>query len=90
MQLEEALKEQLLVPAFAIMKETARRFASGEKLLAQATSLDKELAGQTDYVTIEGETSCWTNEWQAAGNKVRWNMVHYDVQVDRRHHFASR
>ncbi len=79
-QVEEIL-EQILPEAFAVVKETARRFSVNEELIATATDLDKEIAVSKDYVTIEGEKSIFKNSWSAAGNTVTWNMVHYDVQL---------
>ena len=79
-QIEEVLKE-LLPEAFAVIKETARRFKENENLESTATDLDKELAVKKDYISIKGETSIFKNTWTAGGGKVTWNMVHYDVQL---------
>ncbi len=67
--------------AFAVMKETARRFKENEKIISKATDLDRELSLKSEYITIEGENAVFSNTWTAAGNKVTWNMVHYDVQL---------
>ncbi len=78
------LEETLLVvlpKAFAIMRETARRLKENKKLVVTATMRDKQLATRFQHVTIEGETATWHNEWIAAGNKMTWDMVHYDVQL---------
>ena len=79
-QIEEILKE-ILPEAFAVIKETARRFKENETLESTATDLDKELAVRKDYVAIKGDTCVFKNTWTAGGGKVTWNMVHYDVQL---------
>lgn len=79
-QLEEVLTE-ILPEAFAVVKETARRFSQNTTITATATPLDRQLAVIKDYVTIDGDKVSWKNSWNAAGNMVTWNMVHYDVQL---------
>ncbi|WP_420317781.1 preprotein translocase subunit SecA [Ekhidna sp.] len=79
-ELEEVLME-ILPLGFAVVKETARRFAENEKIVVTATQYDKEIAAKKDNVEISGETATWKNKWMAAGNEVLWNMVHYDVQL---------
>ena len=79
-ELEKILMDILPV-GFAVVKETARRFAENEKLTVQASQYDKELASQKSNIEINGETATWKNKWLAAGNEVVWNMVHYDVQL---------
>ena len=80
--LEEVLMD-ILPEAFAVVKETARRFSENEELVVKATEFDKELAGrkQTEYLRIEGDRAIWKNSWTAAGGDIKWNMVHYDVQL---------
>ena len=78
--IEEALRS-LLPEAFAVVKETARRFKENEELVSTATELDRELALEKGHIRIEGEKSIYKNTWDAAGIKVTWNMVHYDVQL---------
>ncbi|MEZ4954814.1 MAG: preprotein translocase subunit SecA [Saprospiraceae bacterium] len=80
--LEEVLKE-LLPEAFAVVKETARRFSENPILKVTATDHDRELAAnqKKDYVSIEGDKALWKNSWDAAGAQITWNMVHYDVQL---------
>jgi len=78
--LEEVL-EELLPEAFAVMKETAHRFKDNTEMVSKATELDKELAISKDYVRIEGENAIFKNSWDAAGNSITWNMLHYDVQL---------
>lgn len=78
--IEEAL-EAILPEAFAVVKETARRFKESEELIVTATELDKNLSLERDNLRIEGDKAIYRNTWQAAGNTVTWNMVHYDVQL---------
>lgn len=79
-QIEEILN-QLLPEAFAVVKETARRFSRNTTIEATATQLDRELAVTKQYISIEGDKVTWSNTWTAAGSEVTWNMVHYDVQL---------
>lgn len=79
-QIEEVLKE-LLPEAFAVVKETARRFKENEVMIATATDLDRELAAKKDNLTIVGNEAHYKNSWTAAGGTVTWNMQHYDVQL---------
>ena len=77
----EEILEQILPEAFAVVKETARRFKENTTLESNATELDKNLSVKKDYITIEGDKSIFRNTWKAAGGDVTWNMVHYDVQL---------
>ncbi|ASZ09786.1 preprotein translocase subunit SecA [Chitinophaga pendula] len=77
----EDILEQLLPEAFAVVKETARRLSESSQITATATELDRQLAVRKPYLRIEGDKVTWNNRWQAAGNEVTWNMVHYDVQL---------
>ena len=70
-----------LPEAFAIMKDTARRFASNDVVEVTATDFDRELALHTDFVTIEGDKALYKNTWMAGGSPIKWEMVHYDVQL---------
>ena len=79
-RLEEILMD-ILPQAFAIVKETARRFKAHQQLLVMATAQDRALAASTDYVTVQGDQAIWHNQWEAAGNPVVWDMLHYDVQL---------
>ena len=68
--------------AFAIVKDTARRFTENEEVVVTATDFDRLLAGQgKDFVRIEGDKAIWSNHWTAGGNDMKWAMVHYDVQL---------
>ncbi len=79
-QIELAL-EELLPEAFAVVKETARRFTENEELTSTATALDKELLKNRAHTSINGDQVTHKNSWLAAGNVVNWNMIHYDVQL---------
>ncbi|MDB5284583.1 MAG: preprotein translocase, SecA subunit [Bacteroidota bacterium] len=79
-QLEVVLKE-ILPEAFAVVKETAFRFTNNTSLEATATELDRNLAVEFDNIKIDGDKVRYANEWLAAGSEVKWNMVHYDVQL---------
>ncbi len=74
--LDEALPE-----AFAIVKDTARRFSENAEIEVTATDFDRELAATHDFVRIEGDKAIYQNHWVAGGNDMTWNMVHYDVQL---------
>nr|HCX76293.1 preprotein translocase subunit SecA [Algoriphagus sp.] len=78
--LEEVL-EKVMPQAFAIVKETARRFKENGQLTVTATLKDKELAATKKNVEIDADKAIWHNSWLAAGNEVVWDMVHYDVQL---------
>ena len=78
--LEEILVD-ILPEAFATVKETARRFTENDFISAKANDLDRELALKHAHITIENDQVSYKNEWTAAGGKIRWNMIHYDVQL---------
>ena len=77
---EVALNE-IQPEAFAIVKDTARRFSENEEIIVTATDFDRELAATHDFVRIEGDKAIYQNHWIAGGNDMKWNMVHYDVQL---------
>ena len=77
----EEVLEELIPEAFAVVKETARRLTENGKLEVKASDLDRELAEKKDFVEIVGDKSVWKNEWDAAGTAIKWNMIHYDVQL---------
>ena len=79
-KIEEKLDE-ILPEAFAIMKDTARRFAQNETVVVTANDFDRDLAAAKDFVTIEGDKAVYANHWMAGGNDVKWDMIHYDVQL---------
>lgn len=79
-QLEVVLQE-ILPEAFAVVKETSRRFKENQTLESTATELDRQLATKKNNITIVGDKAIYKNTWTAGGGTVTWNMVHYDVQL---------
>ena len=79
-KIEQKLDE-ILPEAFAIMKDTARRFAENETVTVTANDFDRQLAASKDFVTIDGDKAVYATHWLAGGNDVKWDMVHYDVQL---------
>ena len=79
-KLEEVLNEVLPI-AFALVKETARRFVENENVEVTARDYDRDLAAARNSIIINGEKAIWKNKWLAGGNEIVWNMVHYDVQL---------
>ncbi len=78
--IEEVL-ESILPEAFAVVKETARRFKENTQIITTANDRDRALSVTKDYVKIEGDHAIYSNSWTAAGGAITWNMVHYDVQL---------
>ena len=78
--IEDTLND-ILPEAYAILKDTARRFSENEELLVTANDFDKSLAKSFKNVELRGSQVAWKNKWNAAGVDVLWNMVHYDVQL---------
>ncbi len=79
-RIEEILTEHLPL-AFAIVKETARRFKENSELIVTAKQYDRDLAAKRPSVTIKGDKAIWNNRWMAGGNEIVWDMVHFDVQL---------
>ena len=80
-KVSEATLMEIMPEAFAVVKETAKRFVENEELEVTATPFDRELSGERDHITLEGDKAFWANSWDAAGKPVTWDMVHYDVQL---------
>jgi preprotein translocase subunit SecA len=83
-EITEKLKgtlDEILPEAFAVVKETASRFKENETVEVTATTFDRDLAAKHDFVDIENDKAIYHNTWQAGGNEVTWDMVHYDVQL---------
>ena len=79
--LEQQLDDHLPV-VFAALRETAARFAHNDDVVVTATQMDRDLAAQgRDFVTIDGDKAIWHNHWMAGGNEIKWDMIHYDVQL---------
>ncbi|MEX0315609.1 MAG: preprotein translocase subunit SecA, partial [Allomuricauda sp.] len=80
-KISEKTLNTILPEAFAVVKETAKRFTNNETLTVTATEFDRSLSGTKDYVTLDGDDAVWKNSWDAAGKEVTWDMIHYDVQL---------
>lgn len=77
----EVVLEESLPEVFSIMKETARRFTENEKVIVTANQFDRDLATKHDFVSIEDDKAIYLNHWKAGGNDIKWEMIHYDVQL---------
>ena len=77
----EVVLEQSLPEAFAIMKDTARRFTENTEVVVTANDFDRTLATRFDFVRIENDKAIYQNHWIAGGNMITWDMIHYDVQL---------
>ena len=83
LEIYEGALNEVMPEVFSIVKETARRFAENEETIVTATDFDRELAGdpKKDFITIDGDKAIYHNHWTAGGNDLKWEMVHYDVQL---------
>jgi len=77
----ENILNTILPEAFAVVKETARRFVENTTLEVTATAYDRELSQKKDYIQLKGDKAHWANSWDAAGKPITWDMIHYDVQL---------
>ena len=77
----ETVLDEILPEAFAIMKDTARRFAENDIVEVTANDFDRNLAAKKDFINIEGDKALYSTTWSAGGNEIKWDMVHYDVQL---------
>ncbi|WP_396188243.1 preprotein translocase subunit SecA [Flavobacterium sp.] len=80
-EISEKVLSDILPEAFAVVKETARRFKENTKVVVTATAKDREFSAIKPYITIEGDQAIWANSWDAAGKAITWDMIHYDVQL---------
>jgi len=80
-ELSEKTLMEILPEAFAVVKETARRFKDNSEITVTATAMDREFSGNKAYVSLEGDKAIWQNKWNAAGKEITWDMIHYDVQL---------
>ena len=80
-QKTEVVLNDILPEAFAVVKETAKRFTNNQTITVTANSYDRELSGSKDYITLDNDKAIWANSWDAAGKPITWDMVHYDVQL---------
>ncbi|OBX23217.1 MULTISPECIES: preprotein translocase subunit SecA [Bizionia] len=77
----EDVLNDILPEAFAVVKETAKRFVHNTAIPVTANTFDREISGEKDYVTLEDNQAVWANSWDAAGKPITWDMIHYDVQL---------
>jgi len=80
-QVTEDVLNDIMAEAFAVVKETAKRFVHNTQIPVQATEFDRLISGEKDYVTLQGDQAIWSNSWDAAGKPITWDMIHYDVQL---------
>lgn len=80
-QITENVLNEIQAEAFAVVRETAKRFVENPKLTVTAQPYDREFSANKDYITIEDDKAIWSNSWDAAGKPITWDMVHYDVQL---------
>jgi preprotein translocase subunit SecA len=80
-EISEKVLNEILPEAFAVIKETARRFKENKSITVSASPKDRELSASKSYITISGDNSTWANSWDAAGKAITWDMIHYDVQL---------
>jgi preprotein translocase subunit SecA len=71
----------ILPEAFAVVKETTKRFVNNTEIVVTANTFDRELSGSKAYITLDDEKAIWSNSWDAAGKPITWDMIHYDVQL---------
>ncbi len=79
--ISENILNEILPEAFAVVKETAKRFVNNENLEVTANEFDREISAEKEYVSLDGDKAIWKNSWDAAGKQVTWDMIHYDVQL---------
>jgi len=79
--ISEKILEEIIPEAFAVIRETAKRFTENEKVEVSATQFDRELSGTRQHIELSGEKAIWDNAWDANGEIVTWAMIHYDVQL---------
>jgi preprotein translocase subunit SecA len=77
----EDVLNTILPEAFAVVKETAKRFVHNKEISVTANAFDREISGANDYVNLDGDQAIWSNSWDAAGKPITWDMIHYDVQL---------
>ncbi|WP_147678560.1 preprotein translocase subunit SecA [Algibacter pacificus] len=80
-KITEDVLNTILPEAFAVVKETAKRFANNTEIKVTANEFDRSISANKGYVTLEGDQATWANSWDAAGKPITWDMVHYDVQL---------
>ncbi|WP_323788736.1 preprotein translocase subunit SecA [Psychroserpens sp.] len=80
-EVTEGVLNDIMPEAFAVVKETAKRFVHNTEIPVTANEFDRLVSGDNDYVTLQGDQAIWANSWDAAGKPITWDMIHYDVQL---------
>jgi len=80
-EVSEKVLADILPEAFAVIRETAKRFKENSTITVTASPKDREFSGSKPYVTLDGDNAVWANQWNAAGKEITWDMIHYDVQL---------
>ena len=80
-EVTEGVLTEIMPEAFAVVKETAKRFVHNTEITVQANEFDRLISGEKDYVTLQDDKAVWANSWDAAGKPITWDMIHYDVQL---------
>ncbi len=80
-KISEETLNKILPKAFAVVKETAKRFVENKEIIVETNDYDLELSTTKDYIQIKNNKSYWKNSWDAAGKNIVWDMIHYDVQL---------
>jgi preprotein translocase subunit SecA len=80
-EVTEAVLNDIMPEAFAVVKETAKRFVHNTEIPVQANEFDRMVSGNKEYVTLQDDKAVWSNSWDAAGKPITWDMIHYDVQL---------
>ena len=80
-KITEDVLNDILPEAFAVVKETAKRFTNNTSITVSANEFDRTISGEKNNVVLEGDKAIWSNSWDAAGKPITWDMIHYDVQL---------
>ena len=80
-EISEEVLNEILPEAFAVMKETAKRFFHNTEIKVTASAFDRELSAEKDFLELDDDYAIWSNSWDAAGKPITWDMIHYDVQL---------
>lgn len=80
-EVTEGVLNDIMPEAFAVVKETAKRFVNNTEISVQANEFDRLISGDKDYITLQDDKAVWANSWDAAGKPITWDMIHYDVQL---------
>ena len=80
-EVSETVLEEIMPEAFAVVKETAKRFTNNDHIEVTATPFDREISAIREHVSLNGDNSVWSTSWDASGQAINWDMIHYDVQL---------